>query len=585
MTDRRGTLGSADDRAVTSTRCGTMWRNMKISSIATILAATVILGYVASIGASLYAVRELKVGGPVYEQVVTIKDLVADILPPPEYVIEAFLESTLVVQDPAGLQKHTERLAQLHKDYTDRRDYWAAQSIDPDVKLLLTRESAQHVDKFWAAVEAELLPALARNDSAGARAAYQKVQAAYEAHRAVIDKLVKQTEVLTTASEAFAKQRASVLQTLSWIAGGVVLAIIVGGAYSLRMGLLRPLTQITQTMDVLAAGRLDVHVPYSDRGDEIGEMAAALNIFRKNGLQIESMRADQEKAALNAQAERRQGLERMATEFESSVLAIVQTVADAAREVEDTATAMSGAVAQFDRQAGNMASSANTASANVQMVSAAAEELSASISEISRQVTIASQVSETAMGEARQANTRVEALSDAAVKIDSVLQLITDIAEQTNLLALNASIEAARAGEAGKGFAVVAAEVKALAKQTSKATDDIGAQLSAVKGGTSQVVSAIDNVSAVIEKVREISMGISGAVSQQGSATAEIARNVQEAARGAQEVSNNISGVTEAAATTGSSAVLMLKAAQDLSKNAAQLKKDAATFLAGVRAA
>ena len=198
---------------------------------------------------------------------------------------------------------------------------------------------------------------------------------------------------------------------------------------------------------------------------------------------------------------------------------------------------------------------------------------------------MAAEVSELARAETRTANDRVEALASAANQIDNVVQLISDIAEQTNLLALNASIEAARAGDAGKGFAVVAAEVKALAKQTAKATEEIGAQLNAVKSGTSQVVSAIDNVSGVIEKVREISTGISGAVTQQGAATAEIARNVQEAARGAQEVTDNIGGVTDAATSTGSSALLMLNAAKSLSRNAAQLQTDASTFLAGVRAA
>ncbi len=564
---------------------GSLLHGLRLATIARIMGVVVIVGYIASIGTAMYALRELKVGGPVYETVVTIKDLVADILPPPEYVIEAYLEATLAQQDPTSVAVRTERLVQLHKVYDERKAYWSEKNIDARVKKKLTQESDSHVTQFWVAIEKDMLPLLARGDTAGARAAYTRVQEAYNAHRAVIDALVKDTERLTTESETYSVARATTLQTITWVVSGIILALIAAGAAGIVHGLVRPVTRMTGAMEVLARGNLDTEIPYTERSDEIGAMANALQVFKSNGQQMETMRHEQEKAAIKAAADSKLARVNMADQFEAKVMDVVRTVASAARELEHTANLMSATVLQVNSQAEAVGSSAQTASMNVQMVSAAAEELSASISEISRQVNDAAGISNAATQETKKAAQTAGTLATIANQIDNVVGLISDIAEQTNLLALNATIEAARAGEAGKGFAVVASEVKALASQTAKATQEISSQLSGVKNGTGQVVSAIDTVGGIIERVRAISASIAGGVTEQGVATADIARNVQEAADGTRRVSETISGVTEAANATGRSTEQVLRAAQDLSKNAERLQTDVTQFLASVRAA
>jgi methyl-accepting chemotaxis protein len=286
-----------------------------------------------------------------------------------------------------------------------------------------------------------------------------------------------------------------------------------------------------------------------------------------------------------AAADRRRAMHAMADSFERDVIGIVQTVSTAASQLQATAAAMTATAEETSRQCCAVSAASEQASTNVQTVASAAEELSGSIREISRQVTSSSTIAGEAVNEAQRSDTLVKGLAEAAKKIGAVTSLINDIASQTNLLALNATIEAARAGEAGKGFAVVASEVKNLATQTAKATEEIGAQISAMQGVTEQTVTAIDSIGGTIGKINEIATTIASAVEEQGAATQEISRNVQQAAAGTSEVSNNISSVTQAAGETGAAAGQVLQAAGDLSRQAEQLRGQIDQFLAAVRAA
>ena len=343
-----------------------------------------------------------------------------------------------------------------------------------------------------------------------------------------------------------------------------------------------PLTEVTRVMGVLSQGDLSVAVPGRERRDEIGEMAAALEVFRTGLAQQRELEAKQ-RADDELRTRRAARVEELTARFDRDAAKAVQTVASAAQQLQGTAQGLSSTAAQTSQQATAVAAASEEASVNVQTVASAAEELSSSINEISRQVSQSSQISGTAVAEAVKAEGVVAELAVAVQKIGDVVSLINDIAAQTNLLALNATIEAARAGEAGKGFAVVANEVKSLANQTGKATDEIGQQIASVQEQTARVVTTIQGIVKVIEEIGAISGGIASAVEEQSAATNEIARNVEQAAAGTAEVSSNVIMVQTAANETGGASHEVLSASHDLAGEANGLKSMIETFIAEVR--
>jgi len=369
----------------------------------------------------------------------------------------------------------------------------------------------------------------------------------------------------------------------SAITSAIVALVAIAIMWLAAGGVARPIMAMTTAMKRLAAGDKSIEVPSRDQVDEIGQMAQAVQVFKDNAIRIEALQAEQAEAAARTSAERKQARENLADSFEASVMGLVREVASSAEGMQVTAQSMSAAARQASTQAGSIASAADSATENVQTVASAAEQLSASITEINRQVSEAAKISKTASEEAGRTNVMVQTLATAADRIGEVVKLINDIAAQTNLLALNATIEAARAGDAGKGFAVVAGEVKHLANQTAKATEEIGTQIGAVQEETRRAVAAIKTIGEVIDNVREISSGIAASVEEQGAATKEIARNVQQAAQGTQDVSANIGGVTTAVMTTGQAAESVLGSADSLTGSADRLRTEVANFLASIR--
>ncbi len=371
---------------------------------------------------------------------------------------------------------------------------------------------------------------------------------------------------------------------MNLVLAAVALLLGVVAAWLIASGITRPVKGMTSTMTRLAEGDQSVAVPALENRDEIGRMAKAVEIFKRNA--IERTRLEAEQAAERAARERRAAtLERLIAEFQTSVTEVVKAVASAAVELQASAQAMSSLATQTDQQSTAVAAAAEEATSNVQTVAAAAEELNGTTSEIGRQVARSAQITADAVEEAERTNSTVEGLATAAQKIGQVVELINSIASQTNLLALNATIEAARAGEAGKGFAVVASEVKILAQQTARATEEIAAQVTGMQSATGGTVSAIRGIGTTISRLSEIAATIASAVEEQTAATAEIARNVQQAAAGTAEVTRNIGGVTEAAGDTGRSATQVLSASTDLSQQSERLRHEVDRFIASVRAA
>ena len=372
------------------------------------------------------------------------------------------------------------------------------------------------------------------------------------------------------------------------VVGEIVAAIAVifgiAAAWIIGAGISGPIVKITDAMRLLSDGDKTVEIPGEDHRDEIGEMAAAVVVFKENMIKAEELAAEEIKAQKRRE-ERAKLIDKLTSDFDADVSAVLRTVASAATEMQATATSMTSTAEETSRQSTAVAAAAEQASNNVETVAGASEELTASIAQISRQVGQSAQVANKAVAEADRTNTQVRGLAEAAQKIGDVVGLVSDIAAQTNLLALNATIEAARAGDAGKGFAVVAAEVKNLANATSKATDDITSQIAGIQQETNGAVDAIGSISRTITEINEIAASIAAAIEQQGAATQEITRNVQEAYSGTQDVTNNIHGVNEAAASTGAAAEQVLSASGNLSQQAEELSNKVETFLASVKAA
>jgi methyl-accepting chemotaxis protein len=378
------------------------------------------------------------------------------------------------------------------------------------------------------------------------------------------------------------------LTPIMWLLGLACLAIgVIAGSIAWMIGrsISRPLGLLGDRMQALANGSLEGEIPGIGRGDEVGKMAATVQIFKDNAMRIRGLEKAEAETQGRAAAERRAAMENLASDFERSVNGIVRSVSTAAAGMQSTAQSMTATASDASARAATVGAASESASNNVGTVAAAAEELSSSVAEISRQVTRSSEIASQAVAGAERTNATVGALSTGAEKIGEVVKLIHSIAAQTNLLALNATIEAARAGESGRGFAVVASEVKALANQTAKATEEISAQVAAMQASTSDAVVSIGGITETIAQMSEITVSLSTAIEQQGDATREIARNIQSVAAGSSEISAHIGGVSTAAAATGTAASDVLSNARELDNQSGMLRVAVDEFLTKVRAA
>lgn len=390
-------------------------------------------------------------------------------------------------------------------------------------------------------------------------------------------------EIVMDSSEYAAQYTATRNQALAMVAGVLTIGMVI--AFFLARSISAPLVGMTATMRRLAGGDLNVEVPSTKRGDEVGDMARAVEVFKHQGMENRALVEQQEITRAEAEAERRNSMLRIADGLDTSVGRVAETVGSASSEMMRTAESMSRMVEQAESRAAAVAAASEEASANVATVAAATEELTSSITEISRQTAESTRIANEAVKGAQTADHRIGDLSKAVVKIGEVVQFITDIASQTNLLALNATIEAARAGEAGKGFAVVASEVKNLANQTTKATEEISVLINAVQTATTGAVGAIDSIGEVINRMSGVITTIASAIEEQGAATQEISRNVQQAAEGTRQVSDNIAGVSTVVNETGRAAESVLTAGTDLASQADTLRIQVRESVADIRCA
>ena len=451
------------------------------------------------------------------------------------------------------------RLEELRK----HAETWRLTVAEKEIALMSKAETREEAR----AMEAK---AMGKSSMDGIRALVVQIE---DAERALLE-------------ERYAEQRSAFSTGYTTAIVGALASILVAAASGmlLRGAIASPIVAMTAVMSRLANGDRSVEVPGIGRRDEVGAMADAVDVFKRNAIEADRL-ATIQRAEEEAKARRAARLEELTRAFENNVTAVVQSLSGAATQMQQSAGTLTTTADETNRQSTTVASAAEQASANVQTGAAAAEELSSSIAEIGRQVSQSTRVAEQAVSGAGHANTVVSSLAEGAQKIGEVVDLINNIAAQTNLLALNATIEAARAGEAGKGFAVVASEVKSLANQTAKATEDITGQIATIQGATREAVAAIDGIGRIITEISQISATIASAVEQQSAATQEISRNVQEAAQGTQQVTSNIVGVTRAAGNTGRAAGEVRSVADHLSSESARLRQEVESFLGGVKAA
>jgi methyl-accepting chemotaxis protein len=451
-----------------------------------------------------------------------------------------------------------------------------------DRELLAVISSLDSIAKRFVAANDEVVKTEALKDDILANRSVKFANEAAELMEATVSNAQKNFAV---SKEEVATEMAQANRINLIMTGIVILALVASAVFSF-LGIARPMTRLNGALGEMAGGNLDIEIPGAARGDEIGDLAKTVTVIRENAEQ----KARDEAAAKTRQdqiaaEQRKADMIRLANDFEGAVGEIVETVSSASTELEASAGTLTSTAERAQQLTTAVAAASEEASTNVQSVASATEELTSSVNEISRQVQESARMATDAVGQARTTNHRVSELSKAASRIGDVVELINTIAEQTNLLALNATIEAARAGEAGRGFAVVASEVKALAEQTSKATGEIGQQITGIQAATQDSVNAIKEISGTIERLAEISSTIAAAVEEQGAATQEISRNVQQAAQGTQQVSSNITDVQRGASETGSASSQVLSAAQSLSGDSNRLKLEVGKFLNSVRAA
>jgi len=511
-----------------------------------------------------WALSSLRVGGALYQSVNESHELVADLLPPPLYVVEAYLEASLAVQEHGRSSAHTKRLASLRQDYDKRRERWAKSGLPEKINKRLLIESHRHAVRFWDEIEKSLLPALTREDFVAASASLDRVATAFKAHRADVDSMVLAVEAFAAKLEEDQVRISNVTLAIIMMVSATA-CVVSGGAYFLvRRKIIQPLSWMTFVFEQLASGETKYTAPEEGQSDEIGALAKAYSRFRLIVKEAEIDRAKtlEQQATIDAErlareAEREEEERAKIEAMRTTINRIEEEANVAVAGVVDLMNQLTGYTANFTGVAGRLSDSSNSVSssaeemlATMQSSSTLTKDLLSSIDKVAAQVGDARRVSDEAVKASHSANVTIEALSRAVGEISEATGLIAHITRQTGLLALNAGVEAARAGSDGLGFAVIAREVRSLADQTAAATARIGRLVEQIQASTDGAVSAMDSISKAIDRVSDVSGEIETAIANQVETTRVIATNVNETTTAVTGVTRQVQQVAAEAVNT-----------------------------------
>ena len=562
----------------------TLIRNLSVRARLAVLVAAFVTGLIVLGLYSWHTLSLLKVNGPYYQQVVTGKDLVADILPPPEYIIESWLVAIEMKDQPdrAKLDELINKGRRLREDFIQRHQYWQ-QALEPGaLKQKMVEKSWRPAMEFYEARDRDYVPALLAGDRQRAQQVFDTIlRSKYEEHRAAIDEVVTLANDQNSRIEQTAAQ--VIRQRSMWqIVIGIVLIVgLLVFGWMIASSIYQPLSATTKAVEAVATGDLNQHLDYVS-GDEIGKLANAfreLMVYLKDVARVVTCigqgdltphvvpRSPQDVLSINlgqTLIALRDSVSRMA---DTAV-----TLSAASEELSATSSQMSAAAEETSTQASVVSSATGQVSASVQVAACSAEELHAATREISNSAGQAAQIAATGVRVAETTNTTITRLAENSAEIGQVIRLITSIAEQTNLLALNATIEAARAGDSGKGFAVVANEVKELARETARATGEISEKITAIQASAQDAVGAISQISGIINQISDIQHTVASAVEEQTATTNEISRNAMAAAQSSAEITGHISGVAESARNNSIGAGETRRASSELAHMATELR-------------
>ena len=569
----------------------------------------VLAGVVGTLLVSMTATAILRVKGPIYDQIVLSKDLIGDILPPPEYVLEAYLEVKLLMDEPEALDAHVKKIQQLHHDYDDRKAYWTKSGLPTNLKQLLTEKSDAEVAKFWEATENRLIPAIKRGDTAAEAQAFVDVKEDYKLHRAVIDELVTASNTFSDQMEAQANLISGIAALLVLGASGALIYLTRRGFKSFQTRAIDPVVEMTEVFSQLAGGNLNVRAPHSERRDEVGRMAEALESFRQAAVEAaeaqnraDAYRAEQagilakaaedQKGVVEGLAKRLHAMsqgdlnitideffpeeyKRLRMDFNQAVRELNSAMVSIMESTKEVAASAN----QMAFGAESLAKSSNSQAATLEETAAAHTEITATVTRtltVSREaadmVSRARDQAEGSRGVVEEAVASIEDIRKTSSQIGQIIGVIDEIAFQTNLLALNAGVEAARAGDAGRGFAVVASEVRALAQRSADAAKEIRGLIEqsgqAVGKGVRLVNATGSTLNQIIDQVGQIATRV-----------AEIASCTEEQAHGLEEVNTAISHLDAATQLNASVAEQASEASFRLTDEAARLHELVGKFV------
>jgi methyl-accepting chemotaxis protein len=532
---------------------------LKMKAKLALLAGAAIIGFICYFIFSYLLMQVVAVNGSLYNEIVNNKDLVADILPPPEYIIETYLVTKQILGENDSTKKKEliNRFAGLEKDFRGRHDFWNSRIPTGSLHDLLLVDSYEPGLKFFTVLNNDFIPAIRNNDKEKAKVVESELDRLYEQHRAKIDLVVTAANQQSTAIE---KKTADIQR---WVLEGLIgftlflLVIISFLSYSIGAAILRPVNEMVTFFMELSKGEGDLSKRIvTTAKDEIGDMAQWFNAFMGN---LQSL--------IKEIAGNSKTLEASST----GLTTIAQQLAKRAEDMLSRSHGVATATEEMSANLNNVAAASEQASTNVNMVAAASEEMTATVQEIAQNSGKARSITETAVTKANNTSVKVNELGRAALEISKVTEVITEISEQTNLLALNATIEAARAGEAGKGFAVVANEIKELARQTATATQQIKSQIEGIQNSTNETVTEIEQISKVIDEVNDIVSTIATAVEEQSVSSQEISNNISQASQGIEEVNQNVNQTSTVSSSISSDIANVNQGVQDITTNSTQV--------------